>query len=537
MRLALPQLQASVYGPALIAQVRSLPADGRGAGPCAACGYLARDWDDLNAGTRFSCEGSADAVPAPTAQATMSFPHLCAIAAQLAVGELFRQLLGLGLADESGAGSLLEYCGFHAGTTRTPLLRKRDCPIEHEAWLVRCVEPGVTALTPRELGRVGGYDDLREVSIRVDHHSFASHTACGCEPHPALGIFHPEGMPLPGPCPACGHERVLHPLYTYREVPGGALSGHLDHSLAELGVRAEPPVLVRGPSGSTLIRSSARRPIAHLGLRATSPLVCSGEGHVAARLQRRGQPGGLAAMNAAPTHSSKQASSGSRSEAAEAAERLPGLADLPTLPLTPQNQSTLDQSSAQSLGSPSWRHRKRIEARGLIALSQIAPRLAIRHLDLQTDLVAVVELRDTPVPCMRPGQNDIELADGALLAIRYPEAILVGPIPGTLPVRVLEPRDVFHTNVAYAERAPALCLGANVPRGFPLREIVLTAYGALTLQAISFDALDPAGVLNPQAATWYQANRARVPLTDVSFLDWREAAASRAGGGQEEERG
>ncbi|MBW1882804.1 MAG: hypothetical protein JRJ58_04705 [Deltaproteobacteria bacterium] len=242
-------------------------------------------------------------------------------------------------------------------------------------------------------------------------------------------------------------------------------------------------------------------------------------------------------MNAAPTHSSKQASSGSRSEAGEAAERLPGLADLPTLPLTPQNQSTLDQLSAQSLGSPSWRHRKRIEARGLIALSQIAPRLAIRHLDLQTDLVAVVELRDTPVPCMRPGQNDIELADGALLAIRYPEAILVGPIPGTLPVRVLEPRDVFHTNVAYAERAPALCLGANVPRGFPLREIVLTAYGALTLQAISFDALDPAGVLNPQAATWYQANRARVPLTDVSFLDWREAAASRAGGGQEEERG
>ncbi len=277
MRLALPRLQASVYGPALIAQVRSLPADGRGAGPCAACGYLARDWDDLNAGTRFSCEGSADAVPAPTAQATMSFPHLCAIAAQLTVGELFRQLLGLGLADESGAGSLLEYCGFHAGTTRTPLLRKPDCPIEHEAWLVRCVEPGVTALTPRELGRVGGYDDLREVSIRVDHHSFASHTACGCEPHPALGIFHPEGMPLPGPCPACGHERVLHPLYSFREVPAGALSGHLDRSLAELGVRAEPPVLVRGPSGSTLIRSPAGRPVAHLGLRATSPLVCSGE--------------------------------------------------------------------------------------------------------------------------------------------------------------------------------------------------------------------------------------------------------------------
>ncbi len=239
-------------------------------------------------------------------------------------------------------------------------------------------------------------------------------------------------------------------------------------------------------------------------------------------------------MSASPTHPSEEPSSSSRS--GDAAARLPGLADLPTLPLISQNQSTLDRLCTESLGPPSWRHRKRIEAQGLIALSQIAPRLVIRHLDLRTDLVAIVELRDTPVPCMRPGQSDFELADGALLAIRYPEAILVGPIPGTLPVRVLEPRDVFHSNVAYGERAPALCLGANVPRGFPLREIVLTAYGALTLQAISFDALDPAGVLNPQAASWYQANAARVPLTDVPFLGWREAASSRAGAGQGEDR-
>jgi molybdopterin/thiamine biosynthesis adenylyltransferase len=277
MRLALPQIQASVYGPALVAQVRSLPGDGQGAGPCVACGYLARDWDDLNAGTRFSCEGSADAVPAPTARATMSFPHLCAIAAQLAVGELFRQLLALDLADESGVGSVLEYCGFHGGTTRTPLLRKRGCPIEHESWLVHCVEPGVTALTPRDLGRIAGSADLREVSIRVDHYSFVSHTACGCEVHPALGCFHAEGMPLGGPCPSCGDERVPHPLHTYREVPGGALADHLDRTLAELGVSAEPAVLVRGSHGATLIRSAAPQPIAQRGASAVPPLVCSGE--------------------------------------------------------------------------------------------------------------------------------------------------------------------------------------------------------------------------------------------------------------------
>jgi hypothetical protein len=209
----------------------------------------------------------------------------------------------------------------------------------------------------------------------------------------------------------------------------------------------------------------------------------------------------------------------------------PGLADLQSLPLSPQSQRVLDHLCTEMLGPPSWRRRKRIEAHGLMALAQIAPRLVIRHLDLRTELGAIVELRDTPVPCMKPGQNDIELAEGTVLAIKYPEAILLGPIPGTQPVRVLEPHHVFHSNVAYGDPMPPLCLGANVPRGFPLREMVLTAYGALTLQAISLDALDPAGVLNPQAVIWYQANASRVPLTTMSFLGRPGAASLRGAGG------
>jgi hypothetical protein len=232
-------------------------------------------------------------------------------------------------------------------------------------------------------------------------------------------------------------------------------------------------------------------------------------------------------MSAKTVHSDSDKAPGSSARAASPPPPPPGLADLQSRSLAPRNQDTLDQLCAQMLGPPNWRRRKRIEAHGLIALSEIAPRLMIRGLDLRTDLSAIVELLDTPVPCMRPGQDDIELAHTAVLAIKVPEAILVGPIPGTLPVRVLEPRNVFHSNVSFGERAPALCLGANVPRGFPLREIALTAYGALTLQAISLDALDPAGVLNPQAAAWYQANPARVPLTTVPFLGWREAALSR----------
>ena len=231
--------------------------------------------------------------------------------------------------------------------------------------------------------------------------------------------------------------------------------------------------------------------------------------------------------------SDRQASTGS--------SRRPGLADVPALDLTPQNQLALDHACEEMQGPPAWRRRKRIEAHGLIALAQIAPRLVVHHLDLRTELGAIVGLRDTPVPCMAPGQVDIEVASSALLAIKFPEAILCGPIPGTLPVRVIEPRHVFHSNVSYGERTPALCLGANVPRGFPLREIVLSAYGALTLQAISLDALDPAGVLNPEAAAWYQANPARVPLTTDPFLGWRGAGtessvSSRGRSSQQDEK-
>ncbi len=199
------------------------------------------------------------------------------------------------------------------------------------------------------------------------------------------------------------------------------------------------------------------------------------------------------------------------------------LSAIPTMLLTANNQHILDERSDQMLGSPAWRGRKRAEAHGLLALSQIAPRLRVRQLDMRTELLTMVELLDTPVACMAPGADDIHIETGTLLAIVYPEDLITRPIPGPQPIRILEPRNPFHTNVSYGSRAPALCLGANIPRGFPLREMVLSAYAALTLQSISLDVRDPAGILNPQAAEWWQANRDRMPLTRESFLASRSA--------------
>ena len=48
-------------------------------------------------------------------------------------------------------------------------------------------------------------------------------------------------------------------------------------------------------------------------------------------------------------------------------------------------------------------------------------------------------------------------------------------------------------------------------------DLVLMAYGALSLQTTQFSLADPAGVLNPEAARWFQANPTHIPLTREPF--------------------
>jgi hypothetical protein len=77
---------------------------------------------------------------------------------------------------------------------------------------------------------------------------------------------------------------------------------------------------------------------------------------------------------------------------------------------------------------------------------------------------------------------------------------------------------VHHANVAAGGRPQRLCLGVNLPRGFPLREAVLSTYAALSMQSVMVDELDPGGVMNSEAALWWQANPGRIPLTAKPFL-------------------
>jgi hypothetical protein len=194
-----------------------------------------------------------------------------------------------------------------------------------------------------------------------------------------------------------------------------------------------------------------------------------------------------------------------------------GLSDLERVPLLPQQEERIRRLRESSLGPPPWRARKECEVRDLLALEQIAPRMTVLGMDWSTELRALVRLR-APAPCMPAGARDLVVASHVDLALFYPEEILRGPLPGFAIVEILSPREVFHANVSSGRPAQRLCLGVNVPRGYPLREAVLASYAALSMQSVMVDELDPGGVMNSEAARWWQVNAGRIPLSKAPFL-------------------
>jgi len=193
-----------------------------------------------------------------------------------------------------------------------------------------------------------------------------------------------------------------------------------------------------------------------------------------------------------------------------------GLSTLSAVPLSPEREAQLRALAAHCQGSPPWRARKPLEARDLFALEALAPRVNVLALDLATELLAVLRL-EQPVPCMRP-DGELVIATSVEIALRCTEEILRRPLPGHALVQITAPRGVWHPNVSRG-LVQRLCLGANVPRGYPLREAVLGAYAALTLQSISLDRADPAGIMNPEALAFWNDHRARIPLSRAAFLD------------------
>jgi hypothetical protein len=122
-----------------------------------------------------------------------------------------------------------------------------------------------------------------------------------------------------------------------------------------------------------------------------------------------------------------------------------------------------------------------------------------------------------PVPCRPGGVGDLVIEPEAVLGLTYPEEALRQAMPGYSFLQVLAPSDVWHANVAFGPVRP-LCLGTALPAGVRVKELVLMAYGALSMQTVQIDEQGPAGVLNAAAALWWQQNTARAPLSRAPFL-------------------
>jgi hypothetical protein len=193
-----------------------------------------------------------------------------------------------------------------------------------------------------------------------------------------------------------------------------------------------------------------------------------------------------------------------------------GLAALAAVMLTAEHQRVLDEAMKGAGGPSVWRCRKQAEARDLLALSQIAPRLKVGWIDLTAALRALLFLR-APVPCRPGAAGELVIAPQAVLGLSYPQEALRQQLPGYSFLQVLAPGEVWHANVAFGPVRP-LCLGAALPANVRAKELVLMAYGALSMQTVQIDEQDAAGVLNVEAAQWWQKNTARVPLSRAPFL-------------------
>jgi len=80
---------------------------------------------------------------------------------------------------------------------------------------------------------------------------------------------------------------------------------------------------------------------------------------------------------------------------------------------------------------------------------------------------------------------------------------------------------VWLPNVNNGTQGPqVLCLGSTVSAGIRTVQIMHQIFGALTLQTVQLNALDPAGVLSREAAEYWQqpANLKCLPLTHEPFL-------------------
>ncbi len=192
--------------------------------------------------------------------------------------------------------------------------------------------------------------------------------------------------------------------------------------------------------------------------------------------------------------------------------------------LEPENRALLRSVLRNGPQDPVWRARVLSEAAALLLLSQRAgpERLRIGFIEAPDALRALLFM-GVPVACRPAAEDSLEIAPQATIGLSYAKEAVLGPMPGLSFIQVISPLHVWHPNVATPGQV--VCLGPSLPSGIRVTELIYMTYGALSMQTVQLDEGDPAGVLNPAAAAWWQLNRHRIPLSRAPFLRPRSSGA------------
>ena len=248
---------ASVDGPTAVVQIRFF-GNNSGNSACPACGYTSDEWTLLNKQTRFSCDGSHGVSPSAQSKGapTMSTSFLCSLAADLALVQLIKHVLSLGV---SPIDAMLEYSTYSHRTTITRLSYNERCPCDHVQFRrAQAPQAALSDCTLAELARAAGFGSGRsEVSFTIgDGFVYVASVSCECGKSEEINRFAADNALTTGQC-ACKAALPLRPFEAHRTVHASIAQPILDRPLGQVGVTEANCVLVRQGDEAVLFENGA----------------------------------------------------------------------------------------------------------------------------------------------------------------------------------------------------------------------------------------------------------------------------------------
>jgi hypothetical protein len=217
------------------------------------CSFGTEEYRHLNRSSIFRCSGaggSGGGAELFTVQPTMSTSFLCSLAADFALVQWTRYVLGLGQPVED---SLLQYCGFTHHTSQGKLSANANCACHHLILERIALAKPLGDFSCRELLQQAGLEpaQFESSALTIGDLHYVSSAICACGEQPVDRFLGTDARL--GTCSDCQHRVTPQPFYTSRPTPFGDLAAHQERPLCELGVEQAAWAVVQTGSRGVLL--------------------------------------------------------------------------------------------------------------------------------------------------------------------------------------------------------------------------------------------------------------------------------------------